>query len=65
MWAVAEWVGKLPFKAMFFKQWPEEHQFSAAAAVGFRRKVIAKIISDTERIKSLPIHVCHKAAFVG
>jgi hypothetical protein len=32
---------------------------------GFGRKGIAKIVSDTERMKNTPIFVCAKTAFVG
>jgi hypothetical protein len=32
---------------------------------GFGRKGIAKIVSDTERMKNTLIHVCAKTAFVG
>jgi hypothetical protein len=35
------------------------------SAGGFGRKIIAKIMSDTERMKTTPIHVCAKTAFVG
>jgi hypothetical protein len=32
---------------------------------GFGKKIIAKIVSDTERMKNTPVHVCAKTAFVG
>jgi hypothetical protein len=31
----------------------------------FWKKIIAKIVSDTERMKNTRIHVCAKTAFVG
>jgi hypothetical protein len=34
------------------------------SADGFRRKSISKVVSDTERVKTTPIHVCNKTAFV-
>jgi hypothetical protein len=35
------------------------------SAGGFRRKSIAKIISNIEQMKNAPIAVCAKTAFVG
>jgi hypothetical protein len=32
---------------------------------GFERKIIANILSDTERMKNTPIQVCAKTVFVG
>jgi hypothetical protein len=34
------------------------------SAGGFRRKSISKVVSDTERVKTTPIYVCNKTAFV-
>jgi hypothetical protein len=34
------------------------------SAGSFRRKIIAKVVSNTERMESFPIHVCAKTAFV-
>jgi hypothetical protein len=31
----------------------------------FQKEVIAKIVSDTERMKNTPIYVCAKTAVVG
>jgi hypothetical protein len=35
------------------------------SAGGFRRKTIARTVSDTERMKNTLIYVCAKTAFVG
>jgi hypothetical protein len=40
-------------------------RFVRWSADGFGRKSIAKIVSDTKRMKNTPIHVCAKTAFVG
>jgi hypothetical protein len=34
------------------------------SAGGFGRKNVAKIVSETERMKNTPIHVCAKTAFL-
>jgi hypothetical protein len=43
----------------------DEPVFSKLVRGGFRRKGIAKIISDTERMKNTPTDVCAKFAFVS
>jgi hypothetical protein len=35
------------------------------SANGFGRKMMTKIVSDTELIKNTPVHVCAKTSFVG
>jgi hypothetical protein len=45
-------------KAVFYKLW------STAASRWFRRKMIVKIVSDTERMKNRPTHVYAKTAYV-
>jgi hypothetical protein len=35
------------------------------SAGGFGRKTLAKIVTDNERMKNTPIHVCAKTVFVG
>jgi hypothetical protein len=40
-------------------------RFARWSAGGYERKRIAIIVSDTERMKNTPIHVCTKTAFVG
>jgi hypothetical protein len=44
------------YKAVFLKLW---------SAAGFGRKIVEKNVSDTERMKNTPIHVCDETAFVG
>jgi hypothetical protein len=40
-------------------------RFARRSAGDFRRRGIAKIISDTERMENRPVHVCAKTAFAG
>jgi hypothetical protein len=32
---------------------------------GFGKKIIEKIVADTETMKNTPVHVCTKTVFVG
>jgi hypothetical protein len=48
---------------MFLKLWSAAVRQVVCGTLG--RKSIAKIVSDTERMKYTPIHVWAKTAFVG
>jgi hypothetical protein len=48
--------------AVFLRLWFADHWWSAG---GFKRKSIAKIVSDAEQIKNTPMPVCAESAFVG
>jgi hypothetical protein len=52
-------------EAVFIKLWSTAVRQVARGVVRFRRKKIAKIVSDTERMKDTPTRVCAKTAFVG
>jgi hypothetical protein len=52
--------------AEFPKLWSTEvRQASEAVRGGFGRKSFVEIVSDTERMKTTPTHICIKTVFVG
>jgi hypothetical protein len=60
---------KAIYHPVYFRAGVNSSVYQTVARGGTRvvseEKNIAKIISDTERMKNTPIHVCVKTAFVG
>jgi hypothetical protein len=47
------------------KVWSADHRWSAAVCRRFQKKKHCTLVSDTERIKNTPIHICANSTNVG